>query len=197
MAEERRHGVSVGDAAEVSGSIGEAKQLAKADAASRRAAPRILDPKDVRGDYDASRLLTTTLGGQTREVTAEDLAAFRRNAKLLKNRYKGGITVRKVIDHSTAIDRKRTRSQIHTAVPIAANTPKVQGKVDRLQVRFNTNASKLYGATRHFVTVQFMGYPVAVDSPDLTTPARAAAWLAKQEIKFDCDCGRHVFFSDI
>lgn len=195
MAEER-HGVSTGDVEEVAGSIGEAKRLAKADAARRRRAQaRILTPQDARGDYDADRLLKTTLGGEAREITAEDLATFRRSAKALGQKYKGGITVRKVINHSTNEDRKRTRSQIHTAIPMAANAKKApNGEVDRLEVRFNTNASKLYGATRHFVTVEFMGYREAVERPDLLTPARAAVWLAKQTIRFDCDCGRHVYF---
>jgi len=193
---EERQPISTGEASDVSGSIGEARRLARADAARRsKAQARILDPKDVRGDYDADRLLNTTLGGVIREVTAEDLAAFRRNARVLGNRYKGGITARKVINNSTNEDRKRAREQIHTAIPIAANTKKNPGgATDLLEVRFNTNASKLYGATRHFVTVHFMGYREAVDRPDLLTPARAASWLAKENIRFDCDCGRHVFF---
>lgn len=180
---------------DLKGSAAEARAQAKADAARRKAAPRILSPRDLLENADAAKLLMTTLGGQLRAITADDLAAFRQNARTLGQKFKGGITARQVIDLSRTEDRQRARAQIHTAIPTAARAVKTGSKVDRLEVRFITNASKLYGATRHFVTVEFMGYPTAIASGALTA-AKAAALLRKQQIRFDCGCGRHTFFFD-
>jgi hypothetical protein len=176
------------------GATAQARAIAKADAERRKtAAPRILNPSDMQGEYDAARLLMTTLGGQLREITADDLAAFRHNARAIGQRFKGGITPRQVIDLSTATDRQRAREQIHTAIPTAARAVKTNGRIERLEVRFITNASKLHGATRHFVTVEFLGYPTAIASGALT-PQKAAALMRKQGIRFDCGCGRHTFW---
>lgn len=182
----------------LAGATTEAKALAKADAAQRAAAPRILSPNEMQGDYDASRLLTTTLGTgkgeQPRPLTADDLAAFRQNARALGQRFKGGISPRQVIDMSLAIDRKRAREEITQAVPAAARGAKDSNrKVDRLEVRFITNASKKYGATRHHVMVEFLGYSAAVASGALSA-SKAASLMRKQGIRFDCDCGRHQFW---
>lgn len=190
--------LSTRNVTDLKGATAEARAIAKADAARRKAAgtgPKsvILTPADMQGEYDAARLLKTTLGGALREITADDLAAFRQNARALGQRFKGGITAREVVDMSTAVDRQRARSQIHTAIPTAARAVKTGARVDRLEVRFITNASKLHGATRHFVTVEFLGYPVAIASGALT-PQKAAVKLRKQGIRFDCGCGRHTFF---
>ena len=178
---------------DLKGAAAEARAQAKADVARRKTAPRILSPRDLLENADAAKLLMTTLGGELRPITADDLAAFRQNARTLGQKFKGGITARQVIDLSRAEDRQRARTQIHTAIPAAARAVKTGSKVDRLEVRFITNASKLYGATRHFVTVEFMGYPTAIASGALTA-AKAAELLRKQQIRFDCGCGRHTFW---
>ena len=183
----------------LAGATGEARARAKADADQRAAAGSaeksvILNPQDVRGDYDVARLLTTTLGGKMRAMTSDDLAAFRHNAKLLGNRFKGGITPRNVIDMSEAEDRKRARLQITMAVPAAARGVRDSSKkVDRLEVRFITNASKDSEDTRHYVMVEFMGYPAAVASGAMSA-GKAAALMRKQNVRFDCDCGRHRYW---
>lgn len=181
----------------LAGATSEAKALAKAGAAQRAIASRILSPNDMQGDYDASRLLTTTLGtpdGKPREMTPADLAAFRQNARALGQRFKGGITPRQVIDMSLTIDRKRAREEITMAVPASARGVKdANRKVDRLEVRFITNASNKHGATRHHVMVEFLGYSAAVASGAMSA-TKAAALMRKQGIRFDCDCGRHQFW---
>jgi len=184
----------------LSGTVGEARELARQDAAQRGNAPRILRPDDLRGNADelsASDLLTTTMNtpdGKPRPLTADDLAAFRQNVRTLGKRFKGGINPRQVIDMSTAVDRKRARQEITTAVPGSARGVKGSGgNIDALEVRFVTNASRKYDATRHFVTVNFVGYAAAIAGGD-KTPKKAAVWLRKQPIRFDCDCGRHRFW---
>lgn len=183
----------------LAGATREARARAKADADQRAAAGNaeksvILNPQDVRGDYDVVRLLSTTLGGKLRALTSDDLAAFRHNAKLLGNRFKGGVTPRNVIDMSEAEDRKRARIQITVAVPAAARGVKDSSKkVDRLEVRFITNASKDSSDERHYVMVEFMGYPAAVASGAMSA-SKAAALMRKQSVRFDCDCGRHRYW---
>lgn len=183
----------------LAGATGEARARAKADADQRAVAGNaeksvILNPQDVRGDYDVARLLTTTLGGKMRAMTSDDLAAFRHNAKLLGNRFKGGVTPRNVIDMSEAEDRKRARIQITVAVPAAARGVKDSSKkVDRLEVRFITNASKDSSDERHYVMVEFMGYPAAVASGAMSA-SKAAALMRRQNVRFDCDCGRHRYW---
>lgn len=185
---------------DLKGAVSEAKARAKADADRRAAAGSseksvILNPQDVRGDYDAVRLLSTTLGGQMRALTSDDLAAFRHNADLLGKRFTGGVTPRNVIDMSETVDRKRAREQITTALPVSARGVKdASGKVDRLEVRFMTNASKDSPDDRHHVTVEFMGYPVAIASAAKKTAVKGALLMRKQNVRFDCDCGRHTFW---
>lgn len=188
---------------DLKGAVSEARARAKADADRRAAAGSaeksvILNPQDVRGDYDAVRLLTTTLGLQPGEkpkaLTSDDLAAFRHNAELLGKRFTGGVTPRNVIDMSETVDRKRAREQITMAVPVSARGVKdASGKVDRLEVRFMTNASKDSEDDRHHVTVEFMGYPLAVSSPKKSA-TKAALLMRRQNVRFDCDCGRHTFW---
>lgn len=184
------------DIGKLAGAAAEAKQLAQDDATRRIGAPRILTPSSLRGNnIDATTVLTTTLGtdGGKRPLTADDLAAFRQNVRVLGQRFKGGITARQVIDMSHMIDRKRAREEITVAVPASARGVKAGGKVDRLEVRFITNASKKYGASRHHVLVEFMGYSTAVASGAMTA-VKAAALMRKQQLRFDCDCGRHTYW---
>lgn len=174
----------------ISGSAGEAKDLARQDQLRRnRAKSKILKPSEVRGQFDAHRMLMTTLGGEKREITTEDLAVFRQNAQIAGRNFIGGITARQVIDLSLSIDRERARKEISWAVPSYAQK-NVKGN---LFVRFVTDASQKYDATRHHVTVEFLGYQTAIIS-GAHEPLRASRLMAKQQIKFDCDCGRHTFW---
>lgn len=123
------------------GHVGEAKSRASADAAQRKAAektPRsiILGKNDVQGEYDAHRVLTTTLGGGLRAMTSDDLATFRQNMRTAQKNFQGnGITARQVIDlassrplgyalnadkTSNGSDIDRARSEITMAVPVSA-----------------------------------------------------------------------------
>ncbi|WP_445157648.1 hypothetical protein [Halomonas sp. E14] len=178
----------------LSGSAGEARARARQDADERRAAPNILNPNEVRGDYDAGRMLMTTLGGQVRPITADDLAAFRHNARVAGQRFKGGITARQVIDMSLSADRERARRQITTAVPTAGRGLRGSNRqVEALEVRFITNAGPDSDVSRHHVTVEFAGYQTAIAS-GAESPQRAAARLRKEGVRFDCDCGRHRYW---
>lgn len=183
----------------VAGAVAEAKARAKADAVARVAAGKaadsiILRPGDLQGEYDAFRALKTTLrGGQAREITDDDLAAFRQNIRTMGRRFKGGITPRQIIDLSLSVDRERARKEIHTAVAAFARGVKdTSGKVDRLEVRFITSVGPESRDTRHHVTVEFMGYPVAVAS-GAEKASKAASQMAKMQVRFDCDCKHHQY----
>lgn len=173
----------------IAGSIGQAKARAQASQDKRDSAPNILTPSEVRGEYDANRMLETTLGGIKRIMTADDLAAFRRNAAIAGKSFVGGITARQVIDRSLSTDRKRARKEILWAMPSHAN----KNQKGHLAVNFNTDASGRNGASRHYVQVEFIGFQTAIAS-GAHAPQRAAREMAKDKIRFDCDCGRHTYF---
>ena len=80
----------------------EARRRAAEELKQRKGATTILTPEDVRGEYDAGRLLMTTLGGAPRVLTNDDLRQFAHQAKQLGKRFTGGITARQVIDMSLA-----------------------------------------------------------------------------------------------
>lgn len=173
----------------ISGSAAEAKALARLDQERRDRAVNILNPSEVRGEYDSNRMLTTTLGGVKRIMTTDDLAAFRRNAQIAGKKFVGGITPRQIIDMSLSIDRKRAREQITWSMPSYAQ----MNAKGNLAVRFITAASKLYGADRHHVVVEFTGYQTAIVS-GAHAPLKAARIMSKGNVRFDCDCGKHTFF---
>lgn len=173
----------------ITGSVGEAKARAKADQTRRSTAAAILKPSEVRGEYDANRMLTTTLGGVKRTMTSDDLAAFRRNASIAGKNFVGGITARQVIDQSLTEDRKRAREEIRWAMPAFGSL----NQKGNLAVRFNTDASGRNGDSRHFVQVEFTGFQTAVAS-GAHNPAKAARLMSQEKIRFDCDCGRHTFW---
>lgn len=68
-----------------------------------------------------------------------------------------------------------------------------QNPKGNLLVRFITDASQRNGASRHHVTIEFNGYQTALSS-GAHAANRAARIMAKDQIKFDCDCGRHTFW---
>ncbi len=195
------------------GSAGEAKQRAAEDAAQRKAAGQrkgstILNQKDVQtGHWDASKVLFTTIGGQLRPITADDLAAFRRNiasAQSQTGRFAKGVTAKQVINWSAGIvqgtqaafngeqksDLYRAKKEITMAVPTYAQNS-ADGR--SAKVRFITNAGPDSDVSRHHVLVEFMNYgPEAASG--LTEPRKAAMRLRQGPLKIECDCGRWRFW---
>lgn len=141
------------------------------------ALPRLLRPDEVAGEYDAGRLLTTTLGGARRMLTKKDLAVFKRNAEALGKRFRGGITAKGIIDLSLPADRQRSNTQIHVALP---------RQMQDGNVHFVTNAGPGSKVTRHHVLVHFMNYDSAVAAP--SSPAEAVKMLTNGPLKCSCDC---------
>lgn len=171
------------------GAATEANARAKADASERKEAGRspqsiILRPNEVHGEYDAGRALYTTLGGVARAITGEDLIAFRQNIRTLQGKIKSGIRARQVLDMSLPSDRERAREEIRAAVPVSARNG---------LVRFITNAGPNSDVTRHHVAVDFLSFSAAV-AAGRDNPKKMAAWMRKEPLRFDCDCGRHRYW---
>ena len=143
----------------------------------------LLNPDEVSGGYDATRLLTTTLGGVVRPITQEDLRQFRENIRRAGAKFKGGITAKQVIDLSLKIDRERSNEQIRTAIPVSE-----AGDV----IHFVTNAGPTSIDTKHHVFVQFLGFSAAVASPK--PPEKAVLEVLKGKVRLDCNCGRWRYF---
>lgn len=143
----------------------------------------LLNPEEVRGDYDAKRALETTLGGQRRAITLDDLRQFKYLADRLGRQFKGGITPKQVIDLSLPADRQRSNEQIKHAAPLQAGAGKIH---------FVTNAGPDSNVSRHHVHVEFLVYPAAVASP--VKPETLASELVKGRVRFRCDCGRFRFW---
>lgn len=161
----------------------DARQAFQSDLHRRQQATTILNPDELAGYYDASRLLFTTMGGQVRPITADDLQQFAHNARQLGKKYRGGITPKQVIDLSLADDRQRANEQIRTVMPVS-NKAGV--------VHFQTNAGPDSNVQRHHVYVELLNFNAAVASPK---PAdKIVRELLKGPVRFDCDCGRHTFW---
>ena len=199
----------------VRGHVGEAKSRFSADKKQRIEAEAsaksiILTKNEVQGEWDASRVLMTTIGGKARPITADDLATFRHNMRLAQTRFKGGksgkgITARQVIDMAASqplsyassnpseasSDIDKARKEITSGVPVSAQNG---------MVRFITNASKDSDVTRHHVVVMCNAFEEAgnklasTEAKDRKSPKQVANWLRKQKLSFDCDCGRHRYF---
>ncbi len=163
----------------------EAAERAQFDLERRQAATTILHPNEVSGEYDAGRLLTTTLRGSAHhQITLNDLRAFQSNITTLKKQFKGGITAQAVIDHSLPIDRQRANKEIRTAVPVS-----LRGGV----VHFLTNSGPESNVSRHHVHVEFLDFQAVVGaSPN--EPKKIGKLVAAGRLSFDCDCGRHTFW---
>ncbi|MBL0011037.1 MAG: hypothetical protein IPP22_08670 [Nitrosomonas sp.] len=188
------------------GHISEAKNRAKADKLEREAAEKhpnsiILTKREVQGEWDASRVLVTTIGGAPRPITTNDLAQFRHNMRMAQKNFNGdGITARQVIDLASSkpmpgtgsdTDIDRARKQITMAVPVSAFNN---------EVRFITNAGPDSEVNRHHVLVRFNAFSVAANKLMASTakerrdPKQTANWLRKQKLAFDCSCGRHRYW---
>lgn len=146
-------------------------------------ARNLLRPDEVAGDYDAARLLQTTLGGQLRPITHEDLKTFQANARALGKAFKGGITAKQIIDRSLKVDRDRANEQIRVAVIRQFGGGKVH---------FVTNAGPDSDVHRHHVLIDFADFEAGVASP--AKPDAAAKFLTEGKIRCSCDCGRWTFW---
>jgi hypothetical protein len=165
------------------GAAGEAHGRYTESAEQQASARNLLRPDEVAGEYDAGRLLSTTLGGVLRAITVEDLATFKRNAQMLGRKFKGGITAKAVIDRSLDIDRERSNKQIRVALPRQFGGGKMH---------FVTNAGPDSDVTRHHVLVDFLNFSAAVASP--SKAGEMVKTVAAGPLKFSCDCGRHKFW---
>lgn len=160
----------------------ESRLTAEKDLSERLAAKNILNPDEVAGEYDMSRALMTTLGGQVRPITIEDLKTFSAYARTLGKKFAGGITAKQVIDLSLSDRRRRSHEQIRTAMPTTYRGGKVQ---------FQTNSGPNSQVQRHYVTVDFMMYDAVAASP--LPSIKIANELLKGKIKIDCTCEDHRY----
>ena len=161
----------------------EARTNYHADTARRERASGILAPNEVSGEYDAGRLLSTTLGGVMRPLTIEDLHTFRKGVKTLGKKFKGGITAKSVIDMSLQVDRDRANKEITMAVPVQLYAGRIH---------FMTNAGPKSDVTRHHVHIELLNYSAAISSPAKTS--ELVKMMTTGPLKLDCDCGRHTFW---
>lgn len=174
----------------------EARKKFEADRAQRIAdQSQILSADDMAGLYDPRRGLFTTLGGDFRPVTTDDLMAFKAAVNDIQRRHgqrkgnvpvpgaSGGILAKQIINLSAPDDRQRASREIHTVIPLNN-----RGGVVHLQ----TNASAKSDVARHHVMVHFLDYDAVL--ADGNPPLEAARRMLAGKLKFDCDCGRHTFW---
>lgn len=165
------------------GAIKEANARFARDDAIKRRSPNLLTPSDLRGNYDASRVLMTTLGGEIRPLSDEDLAAFRDNIAAVSRHYTKGLTAQKIINLSRDTDRERANEQIHYAIPSSAN---------RGTIRFITNASEESTVKRHFTIVKILDFISQASQPE--EPKSIASKMQKTSpLQVWCDCGAWRF----
>lgn len=202
---------------QVRGHVAEMKRRLDADAAQRKAAQNILSPAMARGqDWDAARVLKTTLGGKLRDLQREDLVSFRQAMREVQGRVSGGITARQVIDLAeghplsyvggkpSAGDLGKARTQIGWARAVSS----VAGPAGALDVRFLTpSGGETPGVSTHHVVVRFLGFPESLRRLSATpadagsakaekalTVAQAAKLVRSGRLALDCTCGRWRFF---
>lgn len=157
----------------------------KEDNERRSGSVTLLNPDEVAGDIDGSRLmgLTTTLHGMAQQLTMEDLRQFQANIRSLKKRFTGGVSARAMLDRSLQADRDRANKQIHTAVPMSASGGVIQ---------FMTNAGPDSKVTRHHVQVELLNYSAIAASPK--PAAKLAKDLLEGAARWNCSCERHRFW---
>jgi len=174
----------------------EAKKRFEADRAQRIGdQAQILSADDMAGMYDLQRGLFTTLGGEFRPVTRDDLMAFKAAVNDIQRRHgqrkgnspvagaAGGILAKQVVNLSAPEDRQRASREIHTVTPVNN-----RGGV----VHMRTNASAKSDVTHHHVMVQFLDYDKVL--ADGNTTLEAAQRMVAGKVRFDCDCGRHTYW---
>ena len=184
------------------GSAKEAKANAKADEKQRLEAgkgptSRILHQNDVlTGKWSPTRALQTTLGDGKflRPINQQDLEAFKRNIKTVKDRgvYEKGITAKEIIDWSAkpfygSVNNKSdlalAREQIRHAVPVSSYAG---------GVRFITDAGPDSDVSRHHVYIVFERFASITGNQD--TARKAALDVRKGPLLIECDCGKWRFW---
>ena len=162
----------------------EAERIAAGDLAQRLRATTILNPNEVSGEYDLGRFLVTSLGGEIRQITLEDLRHFQHHVRRVKGQFKGGIRAQAVIDLSNSADRERANQEIHHAL-----LNSIQGQ----DLHFLTNAGPNSQKTRHNVKVRLLDFgAVVAASPN--DPKKLGKLAATGSLQFDCDCERHRYW---
>lgn len=166
------------------GAFAELQRRQEVELRQRQNADGILRPDVVgaRNGISTAKLLTTTLGGQRRSITADDLKLFTARAKELGKQYREGLASRDIINQSAPADRERAREQISAAIPT---------RLTAGNAIFTTAAGPGSKVSRHMVVVTWPGYGAAVSWPG--TPLQAAKMLSEQPLKFDCDCEHHRY----
>ena len=158
----------------------------------RNNAAGILSPDDMAGDYEAAiRKLTTTIDGQHRAITYDDLKRFKSHiaslkGALTKSGHKGGISAQTVINLSLPADRERAHTEIKTALPVRKDGTGL--------LIFRTNASSQSSSSHHLVHVKFLEFATIVSTALKTDNHKLIKQLITGKIKFDCDCGRHRYW---
>lgn len=181
-----------------------AKESAQRVAAGNKDQNVILTPEDLSGNYDAQRVLETTLGGQLRPVTSDDLTAFAKNVATVAHTYKKGITAKAVIDlaRSKPVSYASLEWQGKSDIDKAGEEIKhaTPHSVHKGLMRFVTPSAS-DKSLRHYVSIRFESWatalmsPVSVSKTDIAPDWRKTAlWLKNQPLAFDCDCGRHKFW---
>lgn len=170
----------------------QANQSIKFDKDARRIAeqqdksrPVFLRPSDISGDYDFSKVLITTLGGEAREIELEDLKAFQKNIQTLAAAYKGGITIPQIISLSRQADIDRANKEIHTAMPVSHKAG---------EVTFITNAGPNSDVSNHTVKIKFLAFSSVVLDIEKQTKTTIKNRLANGKVHIECDCGRFRFW---
>lgn len=96
-----------------------------------------------------------------------------------------GITAKEILQMSKQKDITRANKEIHWAVPL-----NVRGWV----MEIKTQASQKYGASEHYVKIQFLDTNSAQEQVGIKKPLQLAKEVATGKIKYDCDCGRHKYW---
>lgn len=185
MAAKRTRASHIPHVVKTRGAVKEAKTRYQEAEARKRLSPNLLSPADIRGEYDASRVLYTTLGGEIRPLNDADIQAFKDNIAAVGRHYKKGLTAQKIINLSREVDRERANEQIHYAIPSSVN---------RGMIRFITNAGPNSDVKRHYVMVNILDYVELSSSPG--EPNKLAAKMQKQSpLQIWCDCAhfRYTF----
>ncbi|OAI11907.1 hypothetical protein A1507_19565 [Methylomonas koyamae] len=170
---------------DISGAKKELNARREFDQHRRDNANNILRPEQIQGkDWRSAKVLTTTLGlanGQMRRITKQDLIAFNKNIARLESRIEKGVTANEVISLSMPEDKKRSKEQIHFAVPVTMRYG---------DIKFLTNAGPDSKVTRHSVHIVLADYDHGLAKG---TPLQAAKEISKGNLLFDCDCDHHTF----
>lgn len=166
------------------GAFAELQRRQEAELRQRQRADTILTPEQIgaRTGISTARLLQTTLGGQRRAITADDLKVFKARSRELGKQYREGLTARDIVNMSAPADRERARDQIGAAIPT---------RLTAGAVLFTVPAGPNSKERRHMVSVTWPGYGAAVSWPG--TPLQSAKLLTEQPLKFDCDCEHHRY----